>query len=236
MIYGIDDCYQFFFYLFSFALFLQNLEWLRFLNLTQKISLYRIFLLRFPLILLAALLFDPHLPTIPFQFPLFGLWILEVLQWRSESGPANGASSSFTLLILSCLLLGSFFPEQKILFLYYIAAQTILSYFLAGLFKLFQRGWRNGTYLQSFLSLSAYAPDTSLKSFFVERPWLMKTASWLVILFEILFPVALVSPIVMGLFCLSAATFHWVNFKVFGLNRFFWLWISTYPLLFIKFA
>ena len=53
--------------------------------------------------------------------------------------------------------------------------------------------------------------------------------SWAVILFELVFPLTLLSrqTLVAGL--VVAATFHLANACLFGLNRFFWTWLSVYP-------
>jgi hypothetical protein len=42
-------------------------------------------------------------------------------------------------------------------------------------------------------------------------------------------PLALLDARLAALFCLIAAFFHYLVFWFFGLNRFFWAWLSTFP-------
>ena len=48
-------------------------------------------------------------------------------------------------------------------------------------------------------------------------------------LFELAFPLTLLTQttLIMGL--AVAATFHFANAGLFGLNRFFWIWLAAYP-------
>ena len=56
--------------------------------------------------------------------------------------------------------------------------------------------------------------------------------SWLLLLFEIGFPVALVSPDLSIVVILIAIAFHVGNFYIFGLNRFVFAWLACYPALY----
>jgi hypothetical protein len=47
--------------------------------------------------------------------------------------------------------------------------------------------------------------------------------------FEVLFPLALLHPLALYAGLVIAATFHLANAFLFGLNRFFWIWICAYP-------
>jgi hypothetical protein len=46
---------------------------------------------------------------------------------------------------------------------------------------------------------------------------------------ECLAPLALLDARLAVVFCLIAALFHFLVFWFFGLNRFFWAWLSTFP-------
>ena len=52
-----------------------------------------------------------------------------------------------------------------------------------------------------------------------------------VILFEVVFPLALISLLTTALALALAAGFHLSNALFLGLNRFVWAWISAYPAL-----
>jgi hypothetical protein len=48
-------------------------------------------------------------------------------------------------------------------------------------------------------------------------------------LFELVFPLALLSPQALVIGLGLAVLFHFVNACLFGLNRFFWIWLAAYP-------
>jgi hypothetical protein len=53
--------------------------------------------------------------------------------------------------------------------------------------------------------------------------------SWAVMLFEIAFPLTLISQPTLMVGLALAAVFHLANACLFGLNRFFWTWLAVYP-------
>ena len=53
--------------------------------------------------------------------------------------------------------------------------------------------------------------------------------SWGFIVWEILFPFSLLDPRLAAVFCGVAALFHFLVFWFFGLNRFFWAWLCSFP-------
>ena len=57
----------------------------------------------------------------------------------------------------------------------------------------------------------------------------MRTASWAVIGFEVLFPLALLNQTLLIAALTCAAAFHIANACLFGLNRFVWFWLAAYP-------
>jgi hypothetical protein len=61
------------------------------------------------------------------------------------------------------------------------------------------------------------------------RPRLLLAMGWGVMGFELAFPVAFLwrPALVAGL--VIAGTFHAANACLFGLNRFFWIWLCAYP-------
>lgn len=162
--------------------------------------------------------------TILFVFPhwsvflvlAFTTWIIN-LRWR---GTFNGGADTMTMQILLVGLFTHFFADQPYLVnagMYYLAIQAALSYFVAGVVKIKNPEWRNGLALPKFLEHSGY------------RSAFPRALSWGIILFECTFPLALFSQTLALLFCGAGACFHLVNAYVLGLNRFFWVWIATYP-------
>ena len=55
--------------------------------------------------------------------------------------------------------------------------------------------------------------------------------SWAFTLWEGFFPLALLHPLLALHFCAVAALFHGLVFWFFGLNRFFWAWMASFPVI-----
>lgn len=134
------------------------------------------------------------------------------------------------LLILFCLTLAHNLPvmQWQELALGYLALQLILSYFISGYVKVINPEWRSGQALHDVFSFSAYPASEAIRSF-AHRPKLLQAASWAVIIFELSFPFALLLPTTLIVALILAATFHLANAFIFGLNRFFWVWLAAYP-------
>jgi hypothetical protein len=158
------------------------------------------------------------------------LLLLGLLQLQRFQGPYNGGSDRMSLLILCCLCLTHWLPRerwQEIAF-GYLALQLVLSYFISGWVKVVNPQWRNGRALRDVFEFSAYPASESLRRW-AQRPQLMLGMSWAVMLFELLFPLALLSAPSLYAALPIAASFHFANACLFGLNRFFWIWIAAYP-------
>jgi hypothetical protein len=63
----------------------------------------------------------------------------------------------------------------------------------------------------------------------LRKPWLARLGAWAFIGWECAAPLALLDPMVAFVFCAIALLFHFLVFWFFGLNRFFWAWIVTFP-------
>jgi hypothetical protein len=156
---------------------------------------------------------------------LLGLMILQRFQ-----GPYNGGADRMSLLILCCLCLVYFAPTQRwqeVAF-GYLAFQLVLSYFISGWVKVVNRDWRNGNALRDVFLFSAYPVSEALREW-SRSPRLLFFMSWGVMLFELLFPISLLSSTSLAIALIIAAVFHFTNACLFGLNRFFWIWIAAYP-------
>ena len=153
---------------------------------------------------------------------------LIAIRWR---GTFNGASDSMTLLILLALTVSAALPEVELLrlaALLHIAIQTLLSYFIGGLVKVRGPRWRSGAVLNDFLSSSRYSvPPLATK--LSRRSGLMRAAAWFLMAFELAAPLTLSSPTLCIGYLSAAFGFHLLNVWLFGLNRFFWAWISAFP-------
>lgn len=163
---------------------------------------------------------------------LFLMALLLLLRWR---GAFNGGSDFMTLVGLSGLLLAHLvgtFTDPALGWqagLWYITLQTLSSYFVSGWVKLMRPEWRSGEALPLFLDSGVYGPLPP-RSIFRHRmvAW---GCSWSFTLWEGFFPVVLLDVRLAVLWCAVATLFHFLVFWFFGLNRFFWAWLSSFPAL-----
>lgn len=152
------------------------------------------------------------------------------MRWR---GTFNGGSDMMTIVVGSGLvwywLLFDSNPEVAKWGLYYIAAQSVISYFVAGVIKIKNVEWRSGLALKAFLNSSIYTNDYGIIARILEHPKIIFALTWATLIFECLFPLALFNHFAAWILVLIAATFHFANIFIFGLNRFFWAWAATWP-------
>ncbi len=164
------------------------------------------------------------------QWVVLGLVGVSLILLKAFQGPYNGGSDRMGLLILYCLAAFHVLPASpfKELAFGYLALQVVLSYFVSGWVKIVNPDWRNGRALQDVFLFSAYPVSEDLRGF-ANRPKLLLSASWGVMLLELIFPFLLLSKsaLLFGLVC--TAFFHLMNACFWGLNRFVWVWIASYP-------
>ncbi|MGD1876677.1 MAG: HTTM domain-containing protein [Kiloniellaceae bacterium] len=173
---------------------------------------------------------------LPLLFGVFGAWALAGLAALAVAilhrfqGPYNGGSDRMGLLILLCLLVSHLAPAPvwREVALGYLALQLTLSYFIAGGVKIVNPDWRHGRALGDVFRFSAYPVSENLRAL-ADRPRLLFAASWAVMLFELVFPAALLHPAALVAGLTVAGLFHLANAILFGLNRFFWIWLAAYP-------
>jgi hypothetical protein len=153
-----------------------------------------------------------------------------LIRWR---GAFNGGSDFMTLVVLTGLLIAqvvSYFASPELGWragFWYITIQSITSYFMSGSVKLLRREWRNGSAMTIFLNAAIHGPLSP--GHWLRKPWLATLGSWGFIVWECLAPIALLDARSAVIFCLIAALFHFLVFWFFGLNRFFWAWVATFP-------
>jgi len=110
----------------------------------------------------------------------------------------------------------------------FIAAQLALSYVAAGIFKLISPVWRSGEALPGILN--TYGHGVAWASHVVgRRKWIGFAAGWLVMLFELIFPIVFVAPPSLVAVLLAAGfAFHLGCAVLMGLNSFLWPFPATY--------
>ena len=154
-------------------------------------------------------------------------------------GPLSGGSDAITLLTLTCLTLATgilaFEGDERIarIAMAYLGLQTLLSYVLAGVAKLRSRDWRQGRVLQEVLFYSQYPiPPGVQRKFSPTDPRALAVVSWLVLVFELSFSVAVFDLRALSIWMALAFVFHLLNAYALGLHRFTWAWLAAYPALY----
>ncbi|MEL7467070.1 MAG: HTTM domain-containing protein [Pseudomonadota bacterium] len=159
-----------------------------------------------------------------------GLMLHALIVLHRFQGPYNGGSDKLGLLILFCLTMAHLAPPGvwRELALAYLAVQVVLSYFISGQIKIMNPDWRSGRALTDVFRFSAYPVSEDMRAL-ANRTNLVWSASWGVMLFEVTFPLALLHPATLIAALGIAVMFHLANAVLFGLNRFVWIWIASYP-------
>jgi hypothetical protein len=148
-------------------------------------------------------------------------------------GPFNGGSDAMTSLSLLMLGIAGSDPFQSVIMrgaLAYLGVQTVFSYFVAGLSKLKEPGWRRGSALLHFAALPKYGVPEKARVW-LAKPGVAPALSWAILLFECSFPLALRGQTCCLVYLSLGVGFHAANALLFGLNRFFFSWIAVYPVL-----
>lgn len=163
-------------------------------------------------------------------WPLVGLAAMSLVILVRFQGPYNGGSDRMGLLALWCLALARLAPtpQWREIAFGYLGLQLVLSYFISGWVKVVNPDWRSGRALRDVFQFSAYPVSEALRGW-ADRPRVLLAMSWAVILFELAFPLTILSQPTLIAGLAVAATFHLANACLFGLNRFFWTWLAVYP-------
>lgn len=163
-------------------------------------------------------------------WPLVGLSLLSLVMLQRFQGPYNGGSDRMGLLALWCITLAQVLPAgtARELAFGYLGAQLVLSYFIAGGVKIVNPDWRSGRALRQVFAFSVYPVSENLR-IWATRPRVLQAMSWAVMLFEIAFPLTMITQATLVVGLALAAAFHLANACLFGLNRFFWTWLAVYP-------
>lgn len=215
---GLDSAIRYTEILLAVALILQSLE-----HLSARQDERLIFSAQ--LILSVFLLLD-----IQTQWICLALIVVALFALQRFQGPYNGGSDRMGLLVLCSIGLVNLIPSEKwqeIVF-GYLAIQLLLSYFISGWVKIINPQWRSGQALGDVFQFSAYPVSEELRKL-AGHPRLLGAMSWFVILFELVFPLTVMTQITLIAGLITAAIFHFANACLFGLNRFFWIWLAAYP-------
>lgn len=155
---------------------------------------------------------------------LFSTHFLICVRFR---GTFNGGSDMMTFVVLTGMLI-ALLGWQK-MGLIYITIHALYSYFKAGLVKARFREWWNGQALPIFLRRSLFLDMHQLADWLAPKKLLYRVLGTSVLIFELAAFALLFFPSLAITYCAIAIIFHMTIYFIFGLNRFFWIWVSTWP-------
>ena len=146
-------------------------------------------------------------------------------------GTFNGGSDMMTFVVLTGVIVGTCLPNENAaqFGLIYIAIHLLYSYFKAGLVKALRPEWRNGRAISEFLRHSFYDDIRKFSEVLIKTRNLGQLLGICAVGFELSFPLVLFFPALIWAYLGCALAFHFLIFLAFGLNRFFWIWLSAWP-------
>jgi hypothetical protein len=139
-------------------------------------------------------------------------------------------SEQMTMIVLLGLALAALYPGNAFVencCVWFLALQSALGYATAGLAKMKAPAWRNGEFLANMLNTGFYGSPRLARIF--SLPARARLGSWFIMIFEALFPLALLDWRIALIFVAGGALFHLTNAFAMGLNSFIWPFASTYP-------
>lgn len=155
-----------------------------------------------------------------------------LLNFRFRGG-FNGGSDHINTHLSIGLVIGMNIKNPNIDYgLVYIASVSLYSYFKAGLVKIKHSEWRRGVALRNFYFYSPEFHNRSVSVMFdylKTHPKIEVILCWLVLAWELTFPIVILNHWVLGVYLSLGLIFHFMIYKIFSLNRFFWAWVATYP-------
>lgn len=175
------------------------------------------------------LFIHPISPATPY---LLGAIVLTALILSIRIPIGSDGSDQMSTIIAVSLFIAFLCHDPKIaaISLYFIAAQSVISYVIAGSAKLLSKKWRNGTAVYQIMNTESFGSE-SISAYLHRSPPVIATImSWNVMLFETIFFTVVILPYPYFLiFLIWGIVFHFYNAIIMGLNNFFWVFLSTYP-------
>jgi len=163
-------------------------------------------------------------PLSVFFIGLFATHLLICIRFR---GAFNGGSDMMTFVVLTGAIIATLGFSK--IGLIYIATHTLYSYFKAGLAKVKYKEWRNGQAIPAFLMRSIFPDIQNAATKLAKHKAFNMLLGWGTLIFELSALGLLFTPSASYLYFALAVVFHLAIYFSFGLNRFFWIWITAWP-------
>ncbi len=182
-------------------------------------------------LLAAATLRSPEL-IVPAGIAVLVVLVARMLLYLRNQFGLDG-SDQMMLVVASGLAVALLVPDRDAatIALYYVAAQLLLSYAVAGIAKAISPSWRSGRAIPEILSTIGHG-SPSVGVHLRGHPRLSRLACWSVILFECSVPLLIVLGTPGAIAIIAAGLgFHLSIALLMGLNNFIWSFTATYPAL-----
>ncbi len=142
----------------------------------------------------------------------------------------DGADQMLLIIWLAALVAVGVGGETAVrLCLWFIAYQCCMAYTVAGFAKVTAAGWRGGQFLPGVLGTKIYGTQF-VGGFLRHHRRLAVAGSWVVLLFEMGFPLAWLLPWPWGIaYLVLGGVFHLSNAFLMGLGSFLATFVATYP-------
>ncbi len=174
-----------------------------------------------------ALILDGEV-WVPLLYLLLAIEI--VADFRNHSLGHDGSDRMHLLVMMALAVTLSFStPEARSVGAIFLALVAALAYFTAGAVKAIAPGWRSGRAMAIVLSSENYG-EPRLGHWLSRQPRLGRWLGWLVITFELAFPLLVITGPRFALAAIAMAlALHLGIAIVMGLNGFVWSFAATYP-------
>ena len=141
---------------------------------------------------------------------------------------SDGAEQYAAIILTSSALGRTNGGKNKDLAIDFIAAQTTLSYFVAGAVKALGYEWKRGTAVERVIRTETYGNERFYR-ILRAHPNLSKLLTHATVAIETMFPALILCKKTRPLAFMSMLGFHMANIELMGLGRFFLVFTSTYP-------
>lgn len=188
-----------------------------------------IILLLFKMVLVFVLFFTTIFSDGWTLFILLLFLVSLLIHYRDVYGKDGSDQMQLTIILILALCTSNLTTQNiKLYGLFFITAQSYLSYLTAGISKILSKSWRQGNALFLIVNTASFGNVRLAK--LLHKGKLSFYLGWFVIITEILFPFTILLPFPYLIFCLSCMfLFHIINAFIMGLNIFPWAFLSTYP-------
>lgn len=170
----------------------------------------------------------------PFPFLVLIIFLIQLfLHLRNDS--LFSLADRFVLTILLAIsIYYNFQSSEKIqnYSIYFIGTLTLISYFFTAFYKLKSKSWKNGVAIEQVLSTDLYGNE-KYYSFLINHKFLSRFLNYSTIVFQLLAPLTIVSSKFTLIYLILGFVFHLSIALIMNLNNFFWVFVSTYPCIYI---